>query len=388
MRFLQNLVYQKFFLCQNTAMKILVINPGSTSTKISVFENRTPIFTQSVFHDAPIMLSFATTNDQLPYRKQVTLDILKQHNISIHDIDIFVGRGGSAHTQTGGLTKIDSNLYTDTKNEVSKTDHAAKLGVMLAYEFSQEYNKPAFTINPTNMDELQDVARITGIKGLYRRPQSHALNQKAIAQIHAQNLGKNIENCNFIIAHIDGGITIGAHQNGKMIDCTEGAGGDGPFTPTRIGSIPVLEVVRYLENGHNTDEIRALCSHSGGYISYFGTSDTQKIYEKMKAKDPQAALVWEAMLYQISKCIGQMATVLKGKVDNIILTGGLVRYHEIVDYISDHCSFIAPIVTYPGEVEQEAMAWAVCDYLEGKIKPKTYVSHDVFEGFPWDKIVY
>lgn len=369
-------------------MKILVINPGSTSTKISVFEDRKEIFTQSVFHDAPLMLSFKTTNDQLSYRKQVTLDILKEHDISIQDIDIFIGRGGSAHTQTGGLTIIDSNLYTDTKNEVAKTDHAAKLGVMIAYQFSQEYNKKAFTINPTNTDELQDVARITGIKGLYRRAQSHALNQKAIAQIHAHKLGKKVEECNFIVAHIDGGITIGAHKEGKMIDCTEGAGGDGPFTPTRIGSIPVLEVVRYLENGHKTDEIRALCSHSGGFISYFGTSDAKKIYEKIQEQDTEAKLIWQAMLYQISKSIGEMAAVLKGKVDNIILTGGLVRYHEIVDYIAEHCSFIAPIVSYPGEVEQIAMAWAVCDYLEGKSQPKTYIPHDVFEGFTWDTTVY
>lgn len=369
-------------------MKILVINPGSTSTKVSVFENRKELFTESVFHDAPLMLSFKTTNDQLPYRKQVTLDILKLHGISIHDIDIFIGRGGSAHTQTGGLTTIDSNLYTDTKNEVSKTDHAAKLGVMIAYQLSKEYDKLAFTINPTNMDELQDVARITGIKGLYRRPQSHALNQKAIAQLQAKKLGKKVDDCNFIIAHIDGGITVGAHKNGKMIDCTEGAGGDGPFTPTRIGSIPVLEVVRYIENGHNTNEIRALCSHSGGFISYFGTSDTKKIYEKVQAKDPEATLVWQAILYQISKCIGEMAAVLKGNVNNIILTGGLVRYQEIIDYITEHCSFIAPIVTYPGEVEQQAMAWAVCDYLEGKTQPKTYIAHDVFEGFPWDSQVY
>jgi butyrate kinase len=368
-------------------MKILVINPGSTSTKISVFEDRKPIFTQSVFHDAPLMLSFKTTNDQLPYRKKVTLDLLAEHGISMQDIDIIVGRGGSAHTQTGGLTIVDQTLYTNTKEEVAKTDHAAKLGVMIAFELSQKYHKPAFTLNPTNMDELQDVARITGIKGLYRRPQSHALNQKAIAQLHAQKLGKKIEDCNFIVAHIDGGITVGAHKNGKMIDCTEGAGGDGPFTPTRIGSIPVLEMVRFLENGHTTAEIRALCSHSGGYISYLGTSDTQKVYELVKAKDPQASLIWEAMLYQISKCIGEMATVLKGKVDAIILTGGLVRYQEIVTYITEHCSFIAPIATYPGEVEQEAMAWAVCDYLEGKTQPKKYVPQDVFTGFPWAETI-
>lgn len=369
-------------------MKILVINPGSTSTKISVFDGRTPIFTESVFHDAPLLLSFASTNDQLPFRKKVTLDILSRHNISLSGIDVIVGRGGSAHSQTGGLTVIDENLYRDTVNEAAGTDHAAKLGVMEAWEFSLEYGKPAYTINPTNMDELDDRARITGVSGLYRRPQSHALNQKAAAAYHAEKMGKPLEDCSFIVAHIDGGITVGAHRGGRMIDSTEGAGGDGPFTPTRIGSIPVLGVVRYLEKGHTLEEVKALCSRSGGFVSHFGTSDTKKVYEMMKSGDGKASLIWEAMLYQTAKAIGEMAAVLSGHVDAVILTGGLVRYTEIVDYIKEHCSFISQIVSYPGEFEQEAMAWAVCDYMEGKTEVKRYTGKDVFSGFEWDKIVY
>lgn len=369
-------------------MKILVINPGSTSTKISVFDNRTPLFTESVFHDAPLLLSYKTTNDQLGMREEVTLGILAEHDMKMEDIDVIVGRGGSAHSQHGGLTVINEELYHDTVNEVAGTDHAAKLGVMLAYCFSQKYNIPTFTINPTNMDELDDVARITGVSGLYRRPQSHALNQKAIAEMHAKKLNKKLEDCSFIIAHIDGGITVGAHRGGRMIDSTEGAGGDGPFTPTRIGSIPVLGVVRYLEKGHTLEEVRNLCSKAGGFVSHFGTSDTKKVVEMVKSGDKKATLIWEAMLYQIAKSIGGMAAVLSGKVDAIILTGGLVRYSEIVEYITSHCSFIANIVTYPGEVEQEAMAWAVCDWAEGKIEPKVYVPHDVFEGFGWEKEIY
>lgn len=369
-------------------MKILVINPGSTSTKISVFEDRRPLFTESIFHDAPFLLSYRTTNDQLEMRKEVTASILHKHGMTVADVDIIVGRGGSAHSQRGGLTIIDRVLYEDTKNEVARTDHAAKLGVMAAYEFGKEYNKPCYTINPTNMDELEPCARITGIKGLYRRAQSHALNQKATCALHAEKIGKRIEDTSFVVAHIDGGITIGAHKGGRMIDSTEGAGGDGPFSPTRIGSIPVLEVIRYLESGHTTDEVRSLCSRSGGFVSHFGTSDAAKVYTMVKNGNRHASLVWESMLYQTVQSIGAMAAVLSGKLDAVILTGGLVRYPEIVDYITSHCSFLAPVAVYPGEVEQEAMAWAVCDVLEGKTKAQKYIPRDVFAGFEWDDIVY
>ncbi len=369
-------------------MKILVINPGSTSTKISLFNNRECLFTESVFHDAPLLLSYPTTNDQLEMRKSVTEDILSRHGVSLSDVDIFVGRGGSAHSQQGGLTVIDDNLFRDTKNEVAGTDHAAKLGVMAAYEWGKEYGKPAYTINPTNMDELIPEARITGVKGLYRRAQSHALNQKAVCAAEAEKMGRKTEDCSFVIAHIDGGITVGAHRGGRMIDCTEGAGGDGPFTPTRIGSIPVLGVVRYLEKGHTTSELRTLCSRSGGFVSHFGTSDTKKVHTLVEKGDEHAVLVWKAMLYQIVKAVGEMAAVLSGKVDAVILTGGLVRYPDLVDYITSHCSFIAPVVTYPGELEQEAMARAVCDVLEGKSEAKRYVPKDVFTGFGWDEEVY
>ncbi len=366
-------------------MKILVINPGSTSTKISVFNNRECLFTRSEFHDAPLLMSFPTTNDQLPFRKRVTLEILEENGIRMSDIDVYVGRGGSAHSMKSGLTLIDERLYEDTKNEVAQTDHPAKLGVMAAYEFSREYGKEAFTLNPTNMDELEDEARITGIRGIYRRAQSHALNQKAVAALHAERIGKKAEECSFVIAHIDGGITVGAHRNGRMIDSTEGAGGDGPFSPTRTGSVPVLGILNYLENGHSVEQAKALCSRSGGFVSYFGTSDASSVYSLMKKGDSRAALIWNAMLYQTVKAIGEMACVLSGKIDAVILTGGLARYSEIVDYIKLHCAFLAPVAVYPGELEQEAMAWAVCDYMEGKTELNRYTGKDVFEGFPWDR---
>ncbi len=365
-------------------MKILVINPGSTSTKISLFENRKELFTSSVVHDAPMLLSFNTTNDQLDFRKEVTLKILSDHGYSIASCDIFVARGGSAHSQKAGLTVIDEALYLDTKNEVDGTDHPSKLGVMLAYLFGQKYNKPAFTLNPINLDEIDDKARITGIKGVYRRPQTHALNQKATVAMHAEKTGKKLDDSSYICVHIAGGISIAAHLNGRMIDSNEGAGGDGPFAPTRIGSIPVIEVVRYLEEGHTIEELKRLSSKSGGFVSYFGTSEASKVYKMAEEGNEEAKLVWEAMLYQICKAIGSMAAALSGKVNNIILTGGLVRYPSLVEYITSHCSFIAPVVTYPGEIEQEALAFAVCDWIDGKEEAHKYIPRDVFEGFDWD----
>ena len=205
-------------------MRVLVINPGSTSTKVSVFDDETALFTKSVFHDAPVLLQYRTTNDQLPFRKQVVLDLLAEHNIPIESVDVFVGRGGCAYSQPEGVMVIDRALYCDTRDDKGGSDHPAKLGVMMAYDFALEYGKPAFTLNPTNVDEFDDAARITGIKGVYRRAQSHVLNQKGIARLHASKLGKKYEECSFIVCHIDGGITVAAHRNGRMIDGTEGAG--------------------------------------------------------------------------------------------------------------------------------------------------------------------
>ena len=369
-------------------MKILVINPGSTSTKVSVFEDEEVLFTDSVFHDAPLLLSYPTVPDQTPMRKKVTREFLLSRGMDIGDMDVIVGRGGGAHTQKAGVTVIDEALYMDTKNNVGGSDHASMLGVLCAYEFGIEFNKPSYTLNPTNIDEFIPEARLTGISGLYRHAQSHALNQKAICLLHAKNTGRDIKDVNYVCAHIDGGITIGAHRGGRMIDCTEGAGGDGPFTPTRLGSIPVLAVCRYLEGGHTTADLRKMCSRAGGFVSHFGTSDSKKIHAMVEEGDEKATTVWNAMLYQTAKAIGEMACVLEGKVDAILLTGGLVRYPDIVEYIKSHCGWIAPIALYPGEVEQEAMAWAVLDVMRGKEKAIRYSGEDVFQSFPWDKKVY
>ena len=360
--------------------KILVINPGSTSTKISLFVNKEELFQKSQFHDAPVLLQFPHVNGQVPFRYQVILDMLKEEGVDPSEIDVFVGRGGSACTQPSGVTIIDQKLYDDTEAAVGGSEHAAKLGVMLAWRFAQNYHKPAYTLNPTNVDEYCDYARLTGIRGLYRTPHSHVLNPKAVAEAHAESLGKRYEDCNFIVGHIDGGVTVSTHYHGKMIDGTMGADGDGPFAPTRIGSVPVLELLDYLET-HPLDDVRRMCSRSGGFVSLFGTSNSDTVHALVEQGDKKATLVWNTMIYQICKSIGEMSAVLCGKVDAIVLTGGLMRFRDIEEGIRERCGWIAPIAVYPGEMEQEAMAFPVLKVLRGEVQPITYSGKNVWQGF-------
>ena len=367
-----------------TIYKMLVINPGSTSTKVSYFENEKNVYTESVFHDAPELLSYPTVNDQVPLRRRFIEDFMQRHGLSLSEIHAFVGRGGSAYPQKSGVMEIDERLVADTAAGVGGSDHPAKLGVMLAWELSKEYGGKMYTVNPTNVDELWDYARPTGIAGLYRRAQTHVLNQKGIASIHARKQGKRYEDCNFIVSHIDGGITVTAHRKGKMVDSTEGAGGDGPFTPTRLGSIPVMEVLTYLEAGHSTQEVKTMLSRSGGFVSHFGTSNSDTVHALVEAGDRKAETIWNTMIYQICKSIGSMAAVLEGKVDGILLTGGLVRFDDIVKGIEQRCGWIAPITVYPGECEQEAMAESVLEVLRGEKQANRYTGKPVFTGFDWE----
>ncbi|MBQ1468690.1 MAG: butyrate kinase [Solobacterium sp.] len=361
-------------------MKLLIINPGSTSTKISIYEDEKVLFEESVFHDAPELLRYPHVNDQVPFRKQVILSFLEKNGLSLDDIDVFVGRGGSAVPVRSGVIEINDLLYNDTKEAKGGSEHPAKLGVMLAYELSREGNKRAFTMDPTNVDELCDEARLTGIKGLYRNAQAHVLNQKAVARRHCELHDLNYEACNLIVCHIDGGITVHAHQNGRMIDGNVGSGGDGAFTPTRIGSVPVLKLLDYIDE-HGTQEVRTMCSRSGGFVSFFGTSNFKTIYEMVQNGDKKAELVYRSMVYQICKEIGAMAAVLKGNVDGILLTGGLVIYDDLCEQIRERCGWIADIYVYPGELEQEALAKETIKALRGQRTIHSYDGIPPFNGF-------
>ena len=360
--------------------KLLIINPGSTSTKISVFEDEKSILEKSRFHDAPVLLQYPHVNDQVPFRYEVILEMLKEDGVDPAEIDVVVGRGGSAHTQPSGVTIIDQKLYDDTLAAVGGSEHAAKLGVLLAWRFIQDYPCPAYTLNPTNVDEYCDYARLTGIRGIYRFGHSHVLNQKAVAEAHAESIGKRYEECRFIVAHIDGGVTVGAHDHGRMVDGNMGADGEGPFSPTRIGYVPILALLDYLQD-HPADDVRRMCSRAGGFVSLFGTSNSDTIHALVDQGDPKATLVWNTMIYQISKNIGEMSTVLCGKVDAILLTGGLMRFDDITEGIREHCGWIAPIHDYPGDIEQEAMALPVLKVLPGQAAAMTYSGKNVWQGF-------
>ncbi len=360
--------------------KILVINPGSTSTKVSYFENKDKLFEKSVFHEASVLLQFSHVNLQMDFRYNIIVDLCREADIDLASIDAFVGRGGSACTQPGGITVIDQKLYDDTEAAVGGSEHPAKLGVMLAWRFACEYNKPAYTLNPTNVDEFCDLARLTGIKGVYRVSHSHVLNQKAVAEHHCEANDMVYEESNLIVAHIDGGITVAAHKNGLMIDGNMGADGDGAFSPTRIGSVPVPALLDYMD-GHSEEEVRNMCSRAGGFVSLMGTSNADIVHDLVDKGDPKATLVWNTMIYQVCKMIGEMSAVLCGKVDGILLTGGLMRFDDVLAGVKERCGWIAPISVYPGEMEQEALAYPALKVLKGRIVPLKYSGKDVWQGF-------
>ena len=362
-------------------MKILAINPGSTSTKVSLFEDERAVFEKNLFHDASVLLQFPHVNDQIPFRRGVILDALRGEGVDPASIDAFVGRGDGAHSQPGGVMLIDQRLYDDTVAGVGRSVHPAKLGVMLAWQFGREFGKPAYTLNSTNVDEYGELARLTGIKGVYRIAHTHVLNQKAVAEFHAEKkLGRRYEDCNFIVAHIDGGITVGAHARGRIVDASMGADGEGAFTPTRIGSVPVLELLDYID-AHSTTDVRLKCARAGGFVDLFGTSNSDTVHALVDRGDRKATLVWNTMIYQICKMIGEMAAVLCGKVDGILLTGGLMRFDDIRAGIEARCGFIAPVSVYPGEMEQEALALSVLKVLRGEATARTYTGRDVWQGF-------
>ncbi len=358
---------------------ILVVNPGSTSTKVAYYEDNRCVFDTDVFHDSSILKTFPTINDQLEYRLEVVYDFLNKQNIT-PTFDAIVARGGSCVPLRSGIYEVNEKMIEDTKNNCGHLYHSSMLGVQMGKALQDKYSGILLTINPTVVDELQDVARITGLKGVYRRAISHALNIHAIAKEYSSERNKKVEDLKMIVGHIDGGITIGAMEHGKLIDCNDGGGGEGPFTPTRMGSLAMTDAIDILKE-KSEDELHLLTSTTGGLSSHFGTSNSDAIHQLVEEKDPYACLIWQAMIYQINKQIGAMATVLHGEVDAIVLSGGLLRFEDIVEGIKHSCTFIAPIVIYPKEREMKTMAEAGLAVLEGKEKANIYTGEPVFTGF-------
>lgn len=358
--------------------RIFAINPGSTSTKIALFNGEDCLFSANVNHDEETLR--CSISDQLPLRRDTILALLRDSDVSLEQVDAFVGRGGGLVSVLGGVYAVDALLLEHARIGANGISHPAQLGSMLAHEFAAQYGKPSFVVNPPDTDEMCDEARLTGIKGVYRQMHLHALNLKETAIRHANSIGRRYEDCNFVVCHIGGGISVSAHRRGRMIDGNDIVGGEGPMAPTRCGGIPVMKVLEYLKD-HAPSDMKNLCMKTGGFTSLLGTSDARDVEVRAEAGDEQAKRVWDAMVYQIIFWIGAMAAVLHGNVDGILLGGGMVKSKTLVRSISESCAWIAQVTAYPGEFEMEAMASGAIRALKGEEATLTYTGAPVWQAF-------
>lgn len=368
------------------AYKVLTINPGSTSTKIALFEGEECLYSQNVSHEAKELAAYITMADQLPYRRDTIRRLLDEAGIRLDDVDVFVGRGGGLLAMEGGTYQVTDLMLEHARVCANGVIHPAALGSQLAAEFAKTYGAKAMVVNPPDVDELQDLARMTGIKGVHRIIHLHALNLKETAIRHSRNVMKRrYEDCSYVVCHIGGGISVSAHRNGKMIDGCDIVGGEGPMAPTRCGSISVANLLEYMEkNSMDLGDVKKLCTRTGGFVSHLGISDAIELTERADDGDRYAGMLWDSMIYQIEKCIGAMAAVLHGQVDAILLGGGMVHNRNLVEQITETCSFIAPVTAYPGEFEMEAMAAGAIRVLKGEEELKTYTGKPVWDGFDWE----
>lgn len=355
-----------------TDQLILVINPGSTSTKIAVYKNDKPVIEKTLRHDVKELKPYKSIIDQIPFRKQIINNFLEQHNYHLKDMDVFVGRGGMMKPLAGGTYRISQEMVDDLSS-MKYGAHASALGSIMAYEFATKYNKHAFTVNPVVVDEFEDISRISGLKQIERKSIFHALNQKAIAIKFAQSIGKAYEEINCIVVHLGGGISVGLHKKGRVVDVNNALGGDGPFSPERTGTIPTYPLIDICFSGDYTkEEVKKMLVGKGGIASYLDTNDARVVEDKILAGDKYATLIYEAMAYTVIKEIGSMYFVAKGDIDGIILTGGIAYSKYFVDYIKRHIDPIKAVTVYPGEDEMQALVEGALRVLSDKEKAKEY----------------
>lgn len=360
--------------------RVLTINPGSTSTKIALFDEDKLIFKENLTHEAEKLAEFKEISDQLPYRTEMVLEALKNNNIKLESIDGFSGRGGGLVSMKGGTYAIN-DLLLKHASICYTMKHASVLGAQIAYNLAKVNGKKSFVVNPVTVDEKEEISRITGIKGIYNESIFHALNQKEVAYKYAKSIGKKYEDLNLIVAHLGGGISVGAHKKGKIIDVNNGLNGDGPFAPTRSGSIPAVDLIEMCYSGKYTkEEMKEIITKNGGLVSLLGTSDVREVKKMIEEGNEFAKLVYEAMIYNVAKAIGTYSVPLKGKVDAIILTGGIAHNNDLVDMIKDHVSFIGKVVVMPGEEEMEALANGALRVLRGEEEALIYTGIPVWEG--------
>ena len=349
--------------------KILAINPGSTSTKIAVYENTECIYKKSIRHSTDFIQTFDRIYDQYDFRKDAILDTLKEADMTIDSFNAIVGRGGMLKPIEGGTYAVNEAMINYVK-EAPRGEHASNLGCVIAKDLGDQVGIPSFIVDPVAVDEMNDIARFTGMPEIKRQSLFHALNQKAVALKAATQLKKTYNELNLIVAHLGGGISVGVHEKGHVIDVNNALDGDGPMSPERSGSVPVGPLYKMALSGEYTlKEIKRKNYGNGGLVAYLGTNDGYEISQRIEAGDQEAKFMVEVMCYQIAKEIGSGATVLSGNVDGIVITGGLAYDDMIIKEISNRVSFISDVIVFPGEDEMEALAFGALRVLN---KQETY----------------
>jgi len=365
--------------------RILVINPGSTSTKIAVFENENLAWSENIKHSNDELKKFNNIWQQFDFRKEAILRCLSDKGFALSDLSAVVGRGGLLKPIAGGTYLVNQTMLEDARNNI-QGEHVSNLGCALAYEIAKQAIKhkrnnrqlptskrlPAYIVDPVSVNEFEPLARYSGHPAIQRRSLSHALNIHAVARRAAEQIGKKFEEANFVVAHIGGGISIAPVRGGKIIDAND-ASSDGPFSPERTGGLPLQQFITLCFSGDYTaHEVRNLVMGRGGLVAYLGTNDANEVERRIANGDTYAREVYEAMAYQIAKEIGAMATVLKGKLDAIVLTGGLAHSKLMTDWIAERVSFIARVILLPGEDEIKALAEGTLRVLLGQEEAKVY----------------
>lgn len=354
------------------AYKLLIINPGSTSTKIGVYEGEKEILEETLRHSAEEILKYDTIFDQLDFRKEVILKVLKEKGIDINELDAVVGRGGMLKPIEGGTYEVNEAMVEDLKIGV-QGPHASNLGGILSNEIAKEIGKRAFIVDPVVVDEMEDVARLSGVPELPRKSKFHALNQKAVAKRYAKEHNTSYEDVNLIVVHMGGGVSVGAHRKGRVIDVNNALDGDGPFSPERAGGVPSGELLETCFSGkYSKEEVYKKLVGKGGFVAYANTNDARDLIKLSQEGDEKGSLIFNAFIYQIAKEIGSMAVVLDGEVDAIVLTGGIAYSDYVTNAINKKVKWIAPMVVYGGEDELLALAQGAIRVLDGVEEAKIY----------------
>ncbi len=354
------------------SVKSLIINPGSTSTKIGVFENETLLFEETLRHSTEEIAQYAAIVDQKDFRKNIIIDLLKKKEFDIHSLNVIVGRGGMLKPIPGGTYAVTDDLLNDLKVGI-QGQHASNLGGILAKEIGDSIGVPSYIVDPVVVDELEPAARYSGVPELPRTSVFHALNQKAVAKRYAKEKDVSYDSLDLIVVHMGGGVSVGPHKHGKVVDIFNALDGDGAFSPERAGAVPSGALVKMCFSGQYTEkEVYKKLVGNGGFNAYCNTNDMRDVDKMVENGDAHAKEVRDAFIQQVAKDIGAMACVLKGKVDQIIVTGGIAYDKAVVAGLKESCEWIAPFTVYPGEDELLALAQGALRVLNGEEKAMKY----------------